>query len=113
MNPNENPARMPRALQSPSLRTVPLHLAGERGQVDDESASSSVAVINFEMIDDQMAEILSRKTDIQRLRSVDSFWRSARAILRAAILTEHSDWDRAKINKEVARRISNGVVQDA
>lgn len=75
--------------------------------------NENATCINFEIIDDQMAEILRRKTDLQRLRSVDSFWRSARAILRAAILTEHSDWDIAKINKEVARRISNGVVQDA
>lgn len=69
--------------------------------------------MNFEIIDDQMAEILRRKTDLQRLRSVDSFWRSARAILRAAILTEHPDWDRTMVNKNVSRRISNGVVQDA
>ena len=66
----------------------------------------------FEMIDDQKAEILRRKTDVQRLRSVDSFWRSARAILRAAIVTEHPDWDRHRVNIEISRRISNGAVDD-
>jgi hypothetical protein len=67
----------------------------------------------FEIIDDQMAEILRRKTDVQRLRSVDSFWRCARAILRAAIVTQHPDWDRERVNVEISRRISNGAVDDA
>ena len=31
----------------------------------------------FEIIDDQMAAVLRRKTDAQRLRSVDAFWKSA------------------------------------
>lgn len=69
--------------------------------------------VKFEVIEDQMAEFLRRKTDVQRLRSVDSFWRSARAILRAAVVTEHPDWDRASVNVEISRRISNGAVDDA
>jgi hypothetical protein len=69
--------------------------------------------VNFEIIDDQMAEILRRKTDVQRLRSVDGFWRSARAILRAAVVTEHPEWDRARVDVEISRRISNGAVDDA
>lgn len=70
-------------------------------------------VPRFEIIDDQMAEILRRKSDVQRLRSVDSFWRSARAILRAAIVTEHPNWDRDRVNVEISRRISNGAVNNA
>lgn len=68
--------------------------------------------VKFEVIDDQMAEILRRKTDLQRLRSVDGFWRSARALLRAAIVTDHPDWDRSRVNVEISRRISNGAVDD-
>lgn len=67
----------------------------------------------FEIIDDQMAEILSRKSDVQRLRSVDSFWRSPRAILRAAIVTKHPDWDRDRVNVEISHRISNRTVDNA
>ncbi len=70
----------------------------------------SVGEVKFEIIDDQMAEILRRKTDIQRLRSVDTFWRSARAILRAAIVTEHPDWEAIRVNREISSRISNGAV---
>lgn len=69
--------------------------------------------VSFEIIDDQMAEILRRKTDAQRLRSVDGFWRSARAILRASIVTEHPDWTNDQVNRQIARRISNGAFDDA
>ena len=66
----------------------------------------------FEIIDDQMAAVLRRKTDAQRLRSVDAFWKSARAIIKAAICTEHPEWDLQTINQEIARRISNGALDD-
>jgi hypothetical protein len=73
----------------------------------------SVGEVKFEIVDDQMAEILRRKTDIQRLRSVDAFWRSARAILRSAIVTEHPDWDAIRVNREISSRISNVAVDQA
>lgn len=66
---------------------------------------------NFEVIDDQMAEILSRKSDAQRLRSVDAFWNSARAILKAAIRTQHPDWSLDQVQVEMARRIRNGDLE--
>jgi hypothetical protein len=66
----------------------------------------------FEMIDDRIAEALRQKTDAQRLRSVDAFWNSARAILKAAIRTEHPDWSLDRVNVEVARRISNGAIDN-
>lgn len=64
----------------------------------------------FEVIDDQMAEVLRRKSDAQRLRSVDAFWNSARAVIRAAIRTEHPDWSLPRVQAEIDRRISNGVL---
>jgi hypothetical protein len=65
---------------------------------------------DWEIVSDEMSEILRRKTDSQRLRSVDAFWRSARTILKAAIRTEHPEWDEREVNFEVARRISNGAI---
>ena len=64
----------------------------------------------FEMISDQMAEILRRKTSVQRLRSVDAFWKSARSIIRASILTSHPTLSRQELNAEIARRISHGAI---
>lgn len=63
----------------------------------------------FEIIDDVLADILRRKTDAQRLRSVDAFWNSARAILKAVIRTEHPEWNLDQVNVEVARRIGQGA----
>ncbi len=64
----------------------------------------------IEVIDEQMADILSRKTDVERLRSVDTFWNSARAILKASIRHDHPEWNESQIDREVAHRISNGAV---
>jgi len=68
--------------------------------------------VQFEIVDDQVAAILHGKNDCERLRSVDANWRSARVILKAAIVTEHPDWDPPRVNQEIARRISNGVIDD-
>ncbi len=64
----------------------------------------------FEMIDDQTAAVLRQKTDLQRLRSVDAFWNFARAVLKAAIRTEHPDWAPERVQIEIARRISTGAL---
>lgn len=67
-------------------------------------------LLSFEVIDEPMADALRRKSDSQRLRSVDAFWNSARAILKAAIRTEHPEWGLHQVHLEVARRISNGAL---
>jgi hypothetical protein len=64
----------------------------------------------FEVIDDRMADLLRQKSDTQRLRSVDAFWNSARAILKAAIRTKHPEWSLDQVHVEIARRISNGAI---
>lgn len=60
-----------------------------------------------------MAEVLRQKTEVERLRIAGRMWRSARAILRGAIRTEHPDWDIDRVNREIARRISHGLVSHA
>ena len=64
----------------------------------------------WEVLDGQMADILRQKSEVERLRIAGRMWRSARAILRGAIRTEHPDWDVERVNGEIARRISHGVV---
>ncbi len=64
----------------------------------------------IEVMDDAMAETLRQKSPAERLRIAGRMWRSARAILRGAIRTEHSDWEDERVNKEIARRISHGLV---
>ena len=67
----------------------------------------------LETISDEMALVLRLKTDAQRLRSVNAFWQSARRVLKAAIVTEHPQWDRQQVNREIARRMSNNLVDQA
>lgn len=63
-----------------------------------------------EMIDDAMVEVLRSKSEVQRLRIAAGMWRSARTILRGAIQTEHPGWSRDEVNREIAHRISHGLV---
>lgn len=64
----------------------------------------------IEVMDDAMADILRQKTEVERLRIAGRMWKSARVLLRGAILTEHPDWDAEQVNREIARRISHGAV---
>ena len=65
---------------------------------------------SFEMIDDAMVEILRPKTCAERLLIGSRLWSSARVIIRGAILTEHPEWNEEQVNREIARRMSHGVV---
>ncbi len=64
----------------------------------------------MEVIDDTMADVLRQKSEAERLKIADRMWRSARTILRGAIQTEHPDWNVDQVNREIAHRISHGVV---
>jgi hypothetical protein len=63
-----------------------------------------------EVMDDAMADILRQKTEAERLRIAGRMWQSARVILRGAIRTEYPEWTVDQVNREIARRISHGVV---
>ena len=66
--------------------------------------------MRFETMDEEMAKILRQKSEVERLAIAERMWESARVILRGAIETEHPDWDNNRVNQEIARRISRGVV---
>lgn len=64
----------------------------------------------IELLDDEMAEILRHKTEAERLRIAAAMYRSARTIIRGAIRTEHPNWSVEQVNREIASRISHGLV---
>ena len=64
-----------------------------------------------EVMDDAMVEILRQKTEVERLRIAGQMWKSARTVLRGAIRTEHSEWNEVQVNREIAERISHGIVR--
>ena len=64
----------------------------------------------IEVIDDAMAEILRRKTPAERLAIGFGLWRSAQKLLRGQLASLHPEWDSERLNREVARRLSHGIV---
>ena len=64
----------------------------------------------IEVVDDAMAEILRRKTPAERIRIGFALWTSARDMLLTHMEKTHPDWDKSRIEKEVARRLSHGAV---
>ncbi len=65
----------------------------------------------MEVMDDVMSDVLRQKTEVERLRIAGRMWNSARVILRGAIRTEHPDWSIDQVNREIASRISRGLVK--
>jgi len=64
----------------------------------------------FDMIDDRMADVLRSKTEADRLAIAHGLWRSAGRVLRSMLHADHPDWSDARIQYEVARRLSHGAV---
>jgi len=60
----------------------------------------------IEVIDKAMAEMLRRKTSVERLRIGFGLWRSARKLLRGQLASSHPEWDVRQLEREVARRLS-------
>ena len=65
---------------------------------------------NFEVVDDEMAEVFRAMTGAQRLKIANDMWVSARRMIASHLAAEHPDWDEERIQRETARRISHGAV---
>lgn len=63
----------------------------------------------YEMIDDQMAEVMRAKTPFERLEMAASMRRMARGLIRDKLRFDHPDWTAEQIDREVARRLSYGA----
>jgi hypothetical protein len=64
----------------------------------------------IEVMDPQMVEILRRKTPTERLAIAFGIWESVRLMLRTQLGELHPDWDAARVEREVASRMSHGAV---
>lgn len=64
----------------------------------------------IEVMDEAMAEVLRRKTPVERIAIGFGLWRSAQRMLRAELTLLHPEWDGQRIDREVARRLSHGAV---
>ena len=64
----------------------------------------------IEVVDDAMAEILRQKTPSERIQIGFKMWTSARKMLSAHLKSTHPEWEDEHISKEVARRLSHGII---
>jgi len=64
----------------------------------------------IEVVDDNVAEILRKKSPAERLAIADGLWRFAREMIRANVAREHPEWSEAEVQRQVARRMSRGAV---
>lgn len=63
-----------------------------------------------ERIDAEMARVLAEKSEADRLRIAFRMWVAARKIVQASVTAEHSAWSSEQIDREVAVRMSHGLV---
>ena len=64
----------------------------------------------IEVVDDAMADVLRRKSGMERLAIASRMWSSVRDMLIAHLRREHPDWSAEEIQRETARRMSHGAV---
>ena len=70
--------------------------------------SNSLNPFTIEVVDDQLAEVLRTKTPEQRVEMIAAANRTAR-VLAAAGVRHQPDWDEARVQAEVIRRVTAGT----
>ena len=64
---------------------------------------------SIEVVDDQMAEILRRKTPAEKVAMIAAAHRAARMLAAAGVRFQHPDWSEQQIQAEALRRVSGGT----
>jgi hypothetical protein len=64
----------------------------------------------YEMVDDQMLEVLRAKTPDERLRIAEGMWQMATDLIRGKLRQDHPQWSEDELACEAARRLSHGAV---
>ncbi len=65
---------------------------------------------NFEVLDDDMAQVFRAMSGAERLKIASDLFRSARRMIASHLAAEHPDWSAERIQEETARRLSHGAV---
>ena len=64
----------------------------------------------IEVISEEMAAVLRRKTGAERLAIASRLFSSARTMLLNHLRGRHPEWDEHQIEREAARRLSHGAI---
>jgi RNA:NAD 2'-phosphotransferase (TPT1/KptA family) len=62
-----------------------------------------------EVLSDEMAEILRRKTPGERLQMALNSWTFIRDLIRSVAAQQHPEWTEEELNRHVAERMSRGT----
>ena len=73
-----------------------------------DSRSISQGAEKFEVVDTEMAEVLSRKSPAERLQISHQLWRHAVDLLDAQLRAQYPRWSVGRRSKEVAERMASG-----
>ena len=65
---------------------------------------------SIEVLSEEMAVVLRRKTGAERLRMASRMFVSAREMLTNHLRAEYPNWEERRIHQEAARRLSHGAV---
>jgi hypothetical protein len=76
---------------------------------EESIVSESLNPLTIEVIDDQLAEVLRTKTPEQRVEMIAAANRTARVLAAAGVRHQHPDWDEARVQAEVIRRVTGGT----
>ena len=60
----------------------------------------------IEIIEDDLAAVLRRKTGAERLKIVDMLFECVQGLIESNVRAAHSDWDERRVSREVAARIA-------
>jgi hypothetical protein len=82
----------------------------KRDEIDTTIEGFRLDKNRIEVVDDMMAEVLRRKTPAERISIGFGLWTSARKMLLSHLGSTHPEWDAERLTKEVAKRLSHGVV---
>lgn len=64
----------------------------------------------IEVLDNEMAKVLSKKTPAERIRIGFDIWLSSRNMLMTYLRKSHPEWSEDILIKEIAKRLSHGAV---
>ena len=64
---------------------------------------------SIELLDEAVAEMLRRKTPVERVAMIFAANRTMRLRLEGHLRTRHPDWDDQAIMQEIARRMSRAA----
>ena len=81
---------------------------GSWSRYDDSSVDDLSSRI--EVVGDDIAAVLRRKTGAERLDIASRMFSSARRMLINHLRSRHPEWDTRAIEREAARRLSHGAV---